>query len=61
MEQAYKMRGNKDYRKRARKSVLAYDVDKIVEKYWKPVLAEIEEKLKEVPADNLDDNLGMLR
>ena len=39
---AYEMRGNEDYRKRARDGALAYDADKVVEKYWKPVLREIE-------------------
>jgi glycosyltransferase involved in cell wall biosynthesis len=42
---AYEMRGNQDYRKRARDGALAYDADRITEKYWKPVLAEIEEML----------------
>lgn len=39
---AYDMRGNEDYRKLARDGALAYDADKVVEKYWKPVLREIE-------------------
>lgn len=42
---AYEMRGNQDYRSRARDGALAYDADKITEKYWKPVLSEIEEIL----------------
>jgi len=41
-EAAYRMKGNQDYRKQARKEALKYDVDKITEKYWKPVLADIE-------------------
>lgn len=39
---AYEMRGNQDYRSRARDGALAYDADKVTEKYWKPVLADIE-------------------
>ena len=47
LEQAYKVRGNTLYNENARKGALAYDVDKIVEKYWKPVLKSIEESLPE--------------
>ena len=43
MEAAYEVRGNDDYRKRARDGALAYDADKITEKYWKPVLAGMQE------------------
>jgi glycosyltransferase involved in cell wall biosynthesis len=39
---AYKMRDNQDYRDRARHGAEQYDADKITEKYWKPVLDEIE-------------------
>jgi glycosyltransferase involved in cell wall biosynthesis len=42
---AYDMRGNQDYRTRARDGALAYDADRITEKYWKPVLADIEANL----------------
>jgi glycosyltransferase involved in cell wall biosynthesis len=42
MMDAYEMRGNRDYRKRARSGAMAYDADRVTEKYWKPVLAEIE-------------------
>lgn len=45
LEAAYQMKGNQNYRKAARKGALAYDVDKIFEKYWKPVIAHLEEKL----------------
>jgi glycosyltransferase involved in cell wall biosynthesis len=41
LEASYEMRGNKDYRSRARDGALAYDADKITEKYWKPVLETI--------------------
>ena len=44
-EQAHRFQGNQDYRKRARDGALAYDADKIAEKYWKPVLAKIEAKI----------------
>jgi len=38
LEKAYEMRGNQDYRDRARKGALPYDADKVTEKYWKPFL-----------------------
>ncbi len=44
---AYEMRGNLDYRRRARDGALAYDADKVVDKYWKPTLAAIEALLQE--------------
>jgi predicted ATPase len=43
--QAYEMKGNQDYRKRAREGALYYDVDKVTEKYWKPVLADMEMRI----------------
>lgn len=46
---AYEMRGNQEYRKRARDGALAYDADKVAEKYWKPTLEEIEEIVKVTP------------
>ena len=48
MEQAYRMKGNQMYRDLARKGALQYDADKVAEKYWKPVLAEIDAKIHEV-------------
>ena len=45
LEAAYRAWGNDDYRKRARQGALAYDADKVTEKYWKPVLADIEGSL----------------
>ena len=45
LEAAYQMKGNQDYRDRARKGALAYDCDKIFEKYWKPELAHIQAML----------------
>jgi hypothetical protein len=62
LEQAYRMRGNTDYSKRARDGAIKYDVCKIVEKYWKPVLTKLECKIKEQPAKtNITQNLDMLR
>lgn len=49
MELAYRMKGNDDYRKRARDGAMAYDADKVTEKYWKPVLERIAEKLADKP------------
>lgn len=43
---AYTMKGNQQYRSRARDGALPYDADKVTEKYWKPVLETIEENLK---------------
>ena len=49
MENAYRMNGNQDYRKRARDGALAYDADKVLEKYWTPVLAKIAENIEDKP------------
>jgi glycosyltransferase involved in cell wall biosynthesis len=46
LEQAYRMAGNADYSKAARKGALPYDADKVTEKYWNPILAEIEQDIK---------------
>jgi FkbM family methyltransferase len=46
LEAAYRMKGNEDYRKRARDGALAYDADKVAEKYWKPVLEKIAAKIE---------------
>lgn len=42
LEQAYRMKGNDEYRRRARQGALKYDADRVTERYWKPTLAEIE-------------------
>lgn len=42
--EAYELRGNREYRERARKGALKYDADLITERYWKPVLDDIAEK-----------------
>jgi len=61
LEEAYKMRGNKEYSERARKGAEKYDIDKIVEKHWVPTLANIERKIKENPDPRLDKSLKGLR
>ena len=40
------MRGNEDYRKRARQGAEAYSADRINEKYWQPFWAQVEQDLK---------------
>ena len=45
---AYDMRGNQDYRSRARDGALAYDADRVTEKYWRPVLAGMEKMIEAV-------------
>ena len=42
---AYEVRGNQDYRDRARDGARQYDCDKVTEKYWKPILEDIEANL----------------
>lgn len=42
---AYEMKGNMDYRRRARDGALAYDYDKVYEKYWVPLLNRIQDKV----------------
>lgn len=45
LKAAYEMRGNEEYRQRARDGALAYDADKVAEKYWRPVLDSIAQEL----------------
>jgi glycosyltransferase involved in cell wall biosynthesis len=45
LEASYRMKGNEDYRERARRGALAYDADKVTEKYWKPTLESIAERI----------------
>ena len=45
LEAAYTVRGNDEYRKRARAGAVKYDADVVFERYWLPVLAEITEGL----------------
>ena len=46
LEAAYVVRGNQDYRDRARAGAMQYDADKVLVKYWKPVLEDIERSIK---------------
>ncbi len=48
LEQAYEVRGNQQYRSRARDGALAYDADKIVEKYWRPYLDKLAVELADL-------------
>jgi len=43
LEQAYKMAGNQVYKDNARKGALSYDIERVVDKYWKPALEKIGE------------------
>lgn len=43
---AYEVRGNMDYRGRARDGMRQYDVDYVLERYWKPTLDEIARAVK---------------
>lgn len=47
---AYDMKGNQDYRTRARDGAKRYDADRVTEKYWKPVLEDIEKIVAETGA-----------
>ena len=47
LEDSYRMRGNMEYRKRARAGAMAYDADKVTQKYWKPVLEDLYKRIKE--------------
>jgi glycosyltransferase involved in cell wall biosynthesis len=40
---AYEVRGNQDYRDRARAGAKRYDADRITEKYWKPTLEAMQD------------------
>jgi hypothetical protein len=61
LDAAYEMRGNQAYRDRARDGALAYDADKITEKYWLPFLKDAEAQLEAIPIGNLERNLAVLR
>jgi glycosyltransferase involved in cell wall biosynthesis len=45
LEEAYKMKGNQEYRNRATKGAQSYDCDKVMEKYWKPELQYISDMI----------------
>lgn len=55
IEEAYKAKGDPAYAKRAREGAAQYNADEITEKYWKPVLEEIEQDIGDDPL--LDDSL----
>jgi glycosyltransferase involved in cell wall biosynthesis len=61
LEEAYKMRGNEEYSKRARKGAEQYDIDQVIEKYWKPVLAKIDRKIKSMPDSPVVRQIAGLR
>lgn len=42
---AYEVKGNEDYRERAVQGAKAYDCERVIEHYWKPVLEDIEKNL----------------
>lgn len=60
LEMSYRMRGNQDYRRRAHDGVKGYEVDRVLEKYWLPAIARIDEKIK-TRRDDLLLNLEVLR
>lgn len=41
LEQAYKLRGDEDYRLQVRADIMEYDADNVTEVYWKPVIDAI--------------------
>lgn len=45
MERAYEAKGDQDLRAQAREGALPYDADEVTERYWKPVLDDIELEL----------------
>ncbi len=62
LEQAYRMRGNTDYSKRARDGAMKYEINSVVRKYWEPVLNKLQTKIQDNPMlTNLSQNLSVLR
>ena len=61
MDAASQMRGNMDYRKRATDGAKPYNADKIVEKYWMPILKRIDEQLKDRTPVTIQRNMEVLR
>lgn len=62
LEQAYRMRGNQEYRDRAVKGAKVYDVERVMEKYWLPTIAKIQSKLDNAPLKTiLSQELDVLR
>ena len=50
LEAAYLMRGNLEYRRRAREGAEKYDMRKIAEKHWKPTLEAIAGRIERIEA-----------
>lgn len=59
MEAAYDVRDNDEYRKFAREGALYYDADTILERDWKPVLAEMEEIINANKGDTANINTAV--
>jgi glycosyltransferase involved in cell wall biosynthesis len=49
-EQAYKDAGNLKLKKQARQGALAYDAETVTQRYWKPVLEELEQRIADEDA-----------
>jgi glycosyltransferase involved in cell wall biosynthesis len=62
LEEAYRKARSSNYANAARAGAMKYDIDKVIADYWVPVLAKIEQKIKDAPKDtNLAENLAVLR
>jgi glycosyltransferase involved in cell wall biosynthesis len=62
LELAYKHAGSTMYQTNARKGALKYDINKVIDDHWMPVLAKIEKKIADMPKNkNVADNLKGLR
>lgn len=55
MEEAYKARGDETLRNKARCGALPYDADDVTRQYWKPVLKEIEQIVREKKEISFED------
>jgi glycosyltransferase involved in cell wall biosynthesis len=49
-EEAYKNAGNLKLKKQARQGALAYDAETVTQRYWKPVLEELEQRIADEDA-----------
>lgn len=54
IQQAYDAREDKGLRNTARQGALAYDVGRVMDEYWKPVLARLAEQIEATKADPLE-------
>jgi glycosyltransferase involved in cell wall biosynthesis len=61
MEAAYQMRGNQDYRKRAKAGAQAYDIERVFNSYMLPMIGRAEEKLKQSGSVQMEQKLDVLR